>query len=302
VVSGNGERDLERMTREFLRDARARDLSPFTVTFYGRELRFFAEYCRGRGMGRVTDITPAELRAFMEYLEVERKRNPGGRHAAYRALRAFVRWWAAEVEPEGWRNPFERVKPPKVTAEPIQGVTPGQVRAMVEACPSRGAGLRNRAILLCLYDSAARASEFVALDITDVDTIAGDVHVRHGKGRKSRTTYLGNTARRALRRYLRGRGDTSPALWVTRQSDRLTVHGLQSLLISLARAAGIEDPPSPHDYRRGATLSLLRAGVDVFTLQRILGHADLSTLRRYLALTDEDIRETFQRASPSDHV
>jgi integrase/recombinase XerD len=77
-----------------------------------------------------------------------------------------------------------------------------------------------RAILLCLLDTEAQAGEILALDLADIDQ-NGTVSIRHGKGDKGRTVFLGQKSRRALKAYLKARADTYPAIWVTDNGERL---------------------------------------------------------------------------------
>jgi len=64
--------------------------------------------------------------------------------------------------------------------------------------------------------------------------------------------------------------------------------------------AGLKDIPTPHDFRRAFALIMLRNGVDIFALQKLMGHSDLQVLRRYLAQTDQDIQTAHMRGSPVD--
>lgn len=70
----------------------------------------------------------------MVYLD-EQGHTPGGQHAIYRALKTFLLWFEDETEPEGWKNPIRKVKPPKVPTEPLDPVEVETVKAMVAACP-----------------------------------------------------------------------------------------------------------------------------------------------------------------------
>jgi integrase/recombinase XerD len=214
----------QRMTRDalrawvegFLRDCRARDLSAHTVEYYRAQLADFEKFVRLQDATAVTDITPDLIRGYLLHL-AESGHNPGGRHAKYRALRAFLRWYQAEAEPDAsqWKNPIEKVRPPKVTVEPIPGVSIEDIRALLSTCKDGFTGVRDRALLLALLDTGARAGEFLAVDLSDVDTIGGSVILRKTKAKKTRTVYIGRKARRALRAYLKQREDESAALWVT---------------------------------------------------------------------------------------
>jgi site-specific recombinase XerD len=72
------------------------------------------------------------------------------------------------------------------------------------------------------------------------------------------------------------------------------------LLRRRADLVGLESIPTPHDFRRAYALIMLCNGVDIFALQKLMGHSDLQILRRYLAQTDEDIHTAHMRGSPVD--
>jgi integrase/recombinase XerD len=284
----------------FLRDCRVRELSPFTISFYRAGLAGFEAYCRAQDVTTVQAITADLIRSWLLELEAT-KHNPGGRHAKYRAVRAWLNWYQQEAEPEDWNNPMAKVRPPKVAQEPIEPVSIATIRALLATCRENFTGYRDKAILLCLLDTGARVSEFVALNINDVDLIGGGVLIRKGKGNKPRVVFIGKKSRRALRAYLKHRTDEGPAAWVTSRGDRLVAHSLQGMLIRRAQSAGV-DPPSPHDFRRAFALQCLRAGVDVFSLQRLMGHTTLDVLRKYLSQTTEDLQRAFERGSPADKM
>lgn len=294
-------RDMIRAWAEgFLRDCRVRDLSPYTITYYRQQLEHFCKFADSQNVVGVLDITPDLLRAYLLDLE-KTGHNPGGRHAKYRAVRAFLLWWEREAEPESYSNPIAKVRPPKVTQDPIEGASIEDIRAMVRTCGNGFTGLRDRAILLFLLDSGVRVSECLSLNLEDVDSIGGSVFVRQGKGRKPRTVFIGRKTRRALRAYLRYCEDGSPALWVTSTGSRLAVQSLRGMLKRRATAAGVP-APSPHDFRRAFALTMLRSGVDVITLARLMGHTTLEVLSRYLKQTSEDLRIAHERASPVDRL
>ncbi|MCX6065486.1 MAG: phage integrase N-terminal SAM-like domain-containing protein, partial [Chloroflexi bacterium] len=166
---------LDTWITAFLRDVKTRGLSEFTHRFYQAELKFFADFCAEKDVSEVTQIDPALLRDFLEWLRTVRKRNPGGQHAAYRAVRAFLLWWEREAEPDDWKNPIKKVRAPKVSLAPLEPVPMLDVKAMLDTCGDDFTGARDKAILLCLLDSGARAREFLALSLADVDYISGAV-------------------------------------------------------------------------------------------------------------------------------
>ena len=83
----------------FLVDRQARGLAPGSLRFYTQKLAHLREYCRTHAIQEVEDLTAHLLRRLL--LDFSRDHNPGGTHGLYRALKAFLRWYELEVEPEG---------------------------------------------------------------------------------------------------------------------------------------------------------------------------------------------------------
>jgi integrase/recombinase XerD len=73
------------------------------------------------------------------------------------------------------------------------------------------------------------------------------------------------------------------------------------LLRRYAELVGLKSIPTPHEFRREFSLIMLRNGVDIFALQKLMGHSDLQVLRRYLAQTDQDVQTAHMRGSPVDN-
>jgi len=286
----------------FLIDRQARGLSPATLRFYRQKLHTIQRQLEGRGITEIGAISAVAVRTLL--VELSRSHNSGGVHGFYRALRAFLRWWEAETEPEDWRNPLRKVKPPRVDDPPLEPVSMDDLRAMLATCQRRRFyGERDRALMLFLLDSGLRREEFRALNIGDIDMTNGTVTVRRGKGGKSRSTFVGAKTRLALVRYLRFRPEASDAdpLWVTQQGTRLRANGLREILLRRARRAQVP-APSLHAFRRGFAVSALRAGCDLITLQRMLGHSSLAVVSRYLKQVEDDLREAHQRVGPVDNL
>lgn len=291
---------LPTLAAAFLLDRKAQNLTRKTLEFYRANLQRFIEWCEPQAIKTVTDLTPDVMRAF--FIAMSETHKAGGVHAFYRSVRAFLRWYVLEFEPEGWRDPLRKVKPPKVDIEPLQPVPLEHIRAMLDTC-ERGkfTGERDRAILLFLLDTGARAGELLALDRQDADILTGEVLIRKSKSRKPRTVFLGRTARRALRAYLKLRSDAVTAVFVTDEIERLKMAGLRQVMVRRAKRAGVPIPPL-HSFRRAFALAMYRAGVDLLTIQRLLGHSDMSILERYIKQDAEDLRGSHERASPGDGI
>ena len=293
--------DIEIWAKEFILDRKVRGLAEGTIRYYKQKLKLFLDWCDAQYIREVTELTPQSLRHYLVYLE-ETNHNPGGIHAAYRALKAFLNWWEDEFEPDNWNNPIKKVKPPKNRMMPIEGLDIPALKKLISVCKGdRFTEQRDTAIFLFLFDTGIRAAEFCALNLKDLDRTFHSVLIRKGKGGKPRTAFLSKKTRRVLRRYLRSRKDDRKALWINIHKIRLKYDGLRELLKRRANLANIE-PPTLHDFRRGFALECLRNGIDVYSLQKLMGHSDLQILQRYLAQTTEDIQLAHQLGSPVDNA
>jgi integrase/recombinase XerC/integrase/recombinase XerD len=295
------ENHIETQAAGFLLDREIQNLSPGTLHFYRLKLSLFLQFCGTQAITGCSQVEPAAVRAFLAWLK-ENGHNPGGIHACYRALKTFLRWWALENDVSDWKDPFKKVKPPKVEEEPLEPVELDQVTRLLAVCSKdEFTGARDRAILLTLLDTGMRAAELLALDLGDLDLQKGALLIRSGKGGKPRTAFVSQDTRRALRAYVKMAGDLAGALFVTVEGERMSYWALRDMLTRRSRQAGVETPTA-HDFRRAFAINSLRAGMDVMTLQRLMGHADLQVLRRYLKQVDQDLQTAHSKYSPVDQL
>lgn len=170
---------------------------------------------------------------------------------------------------------------------PAEILTPEEARALVRACSSRAAtGLRNRALIVCLYRGGLRIAEALALFPKDVDAALGTITVLHGKGDRRRTVGLDPGAFAILacwleRRHTVGLTGRQP-LFCTLQGRPLKPSYVRTLLPRVAKKAGIEKRVHPHGLRHTHAAELAAEGKPVNLIQAQLGHASLATTDRYL--------------------
>jgi len=218
------------------------------------------------------------------------------------ALRGFLNYLSARdissLSPE-------KITLPKVSRKQVTFLHYDEVERLLAQIPlDSEAGLRDRAIIELLFSSGLRVSELVNLNRDHVNTKRREFMVR-GKGQKDRPVFIGESAAHRVTDYLDARTDSLPPLFVsysknsvqTNSGDyrRLTPRSVQRILSQYARLAGITKHVSPHTMRHSYATDLLMNGADLRSVQTMLGHSNISTTQVYTHVTDEHLREVYEK-------
>ncbi len=316
-------RELRTAVTAWLSDGKAQGWSQATILDRQSTMDRFCWWLEHVAQAELllVSLDPDRIRQFLTYV---REPNPTGRfgsnrarakeearpatvNAYFRILRAFSNWCLAE----GYfrETPLKNVKAPKIPTDQIKPLNREQVQAMIDAARRSQAPTRNAAILLLLVDSGMRASEILGLVIGSVDRGSGELTVR-GKGNKKRQVYLGANARRALWRYLdteRPDAQSDEPLFIGvgghQPGTGMTHTGLYEVVRNAGELAGLQGVRcSPHSLRHSFAVNFLRGGGNLFELQQLMGHTDLTVLRRYVALSESDLAQAHRQASPADRM
>jgi len=170
-----------------------------------------------------------------------------------------------------------------------------EVQKLFVACAKddTAIGRRDAALLAVLYGGGLRRTEVVGLDVADFDREQGVLRVRRGKGRKERQVPLMPGAPEALDDWLAVRGPEPGPLFFPSDGRsrglvprRMTAQAVYDMLRRRAAQARVADF-SPHDLRRSYVSELLDAGADLSMVQRLAGHANVTTTQRYDRRGDE---------------
>ncbi len=163
--------------------------------------------------------------------------------------------------------------------------------------------LRDSALLELLYATGMRVTELVSLDVTDVDLEAGTV-LCSGKGDRERIVPIYDRAAQTVSAYLaEGRPKLladphEPALFLNHRGERLTRQGLWLIIKHYVEAVGIQEEVTPHTLRHSFATHMLHGGAKLRDVQKLLGHANISTTQVYTQVTSDHLRAAYDKAHP----
>lgn len=288
-----GDDYLETWIQAFLVDRKAQGLTKHSIRFYQKNLNVFVDYLSSQEIKFISQISPNDIRDFILLLE-EKGHNAGGIHVFYRSIKAFLRWYESEAEPENWKNPISKIKPPKLIVESLQGVTKEEFENLLGQCSNNDfMGERDKAILKTLLDTGVRANELCGIRLEDINLIENSIFILMGKGRKPRYVFFGKSTKKQIRKYLKYRGNQGIYLFTNRSGDKLIYTALRQILRRLCTKAEIKDI-SLHDFRRAFCLECLRKGIDLLTISRLMGHTTLQLLSRYARQEKTDLSNAYK--------
>ena len=258
------------LRQRFLEDLKLRNYAPRTIETYVRAVAHFARHFKRSP----EHLGGEEIRAYQLHL-LQRRVSWSMFNQVVCALRLF---YGMTLGRPGLVVMIPYGKKPKTLPCVLSAEEVG--RLFAAAKPGR-----NRMLLQTAYALGLRLSELLHLQVGDIDGGRGVVHVRLGKGGKDRFVPIAPRLLKLLRAWwLLHRSKT----WLfpgAKPDQPLNAGSVQRLCRKAVTRAGLKKPATMHTLRHSYATHLLEAGVDVVTLQRLLGHASLETTSRYLHLS-----------------
>jgi site-specific recombinase XerD len=259
------------------REMSVRGLAPRTQDVYVRWMRRLVRF------GRVpaNALSEAEVRGFLAELTRKRRLSSSSVNQAINAIRFFFK--AVLRRPLGLELGYQRA-PQRL---PVT-MSPEEVKRLLAAVP----GLRERAAMEVAYGAGLRLSEVLHLKLSDIDSQRMILRVEQGKGKKDRNVMLSPALLQTLRGYWR---QARPRVWLfPGQGGKRPMHAsiLQRAFRAAREKAGITKPVSFHTLRHSFATELLESGVNLRTIQALLGHRGLGTTQLYTHVAGDYLRQT----------
>jgi integrase/recombinase XerC len=198
-------------------------------------------------------------------------------------------------------NPCIGMRAPKSAKSLPQALSADQAVQLVDVKEDDLLSLRDHAILELFYSSGLRLAELVSLNFNTLDLANGTITVT-GKGSKTRIVPVGSHAIYAIQTWLTARSGIAtpdqPALFITKQGNRITPRAIQYRLKEWAIKQGINSDVHPHMLRHSFATHVLQSSGDLRAVQEMLGHANISTTQVYTHLDFQHLAKVYDQAHP----
>ena len=312
--------DCPQILRDFLTyHENIKGQSPRTISEYFLDLRMFLRFIRlmrndmpmntpledipikDIDLAFVGSITTSEVFDFLSYLANDRPLNPESVYTEYgiepsarsrklSAIKSFYKYLTVRTK-QLQENPVADLEYPKLRKSLPKYLTMAQASSLLQAVSGQNAK-RDYAILMLFLNCGIRRSELVGLNLSDVY----DDRIRVvGKGNKERIVYFGSSCHKAIEAYMEERNKMvltdNRALFGSRNGNRISVTAVHRLVEKALLKAGLDATQfSAHKLRHTAATMMLSGGVDVKTVQEVLGHENLNTTQIYSNIENTELK------------
>jgi len=311
----NGSLNLENVIKGFRLCCQTEGKSPWTIEWYYAFLTRFRRFMEPDGVPTTLELINRDhVRRFIRYLQTEARTphtgkplSPATVQGYARCLKAFFSW----AEREGYIQPNQiaRIPIPKAPVKVINTFSSEQIVSLMEVCQrSNGCGYRNLTAVLLMLDTGLRVSELVGIGLEDVNLTEGQIKITGGKGGRERVVPIGSLVQKSLWKYInqvrpQPLTQKTTRLFLSDIGLPLTRNGVQQMVRRCGKIAGLTGVRcSPHTFRHTFAKNYLLNGGDIFSLQKILGHSSLASVRAYVNLFSGDVKKQHNRFSPVDNL
>ena len=312
--------DCPQILRDFLTyHETIKSQSQLTISEYALDLKMFLRFIklmrcdmpvstdlnvidiRNVDLGFIADIKTSDIFDFLSYLASDRPLNPESpasdhgvspstRARKLSAIKSFYKYLTVRTK-QLQENPVADLEYPKLRKSLPKYLTMEQSAALLRSVSGQNQ-TRDYAILMLFLNCGIRRSELVGLNISDV--YEDRIRVI-GKGNKERFVYFGTPCRKAIDAYMVARNEQiltdNRALFGSRNGNRISVTAVHRLVEKALKQAGLDSTQfSAHKLRHTAATMMLSGGVDVKTVQEVLGHESLNTTQIYTHIENTELK------------
>lgn len=290
----------------YVKNASEHTLRNYSLDLEGFKNFFAEEILKRKGLFSAAEVDKRAIRAYLSSLAGKNasKKTVLRRLSTLRSFFTFlVRQRLLEI------SPLVEIDAPKLDKKIPPSLTYDQVKRLFEQPDASGyLGFRDRCIMELFYSSGLRISELVGLDRQDFDERNLLLRVK-GKGKKERVIPITKTAAEWLKNYLghpqrlcdgddHKAQEDDKAIFLSKWGKRLTVRSVDRNFKAYFKASGLAGKVTPHTIRHTIATHWLEKGMDLKTIQVLLGHSSLATTTIYTQVSSRLKREVYEKTHP----
>lgn len=265
-----------------------------TQQAYQRDLQQLLSFANQQGVNSWIDLTSEHLN-----LLVMKMRHANSSSRTIRRHLSSIRGFLTYLVNQSYlpSNCALGLQPPKINQNLPKTLDYDQLVIMLKSRSKSLSELRDVAIIEVIYSCGLRVSELVNLNMNDIDSEQGFLKVM-GKGSKMRHTPLGESAQKAISRYLKKLDITQGALFLNNRQARISVRAIQEMIKKRALEVGIKISVHPHMLRHAAATHFLQSSHDLRSVQEFLGHESIKSTQVYTHLDFLELSKVYDQCHP----
>ena len=278
---------LKNKINQFIIAKQIDNLSERTLDNYKLQLNQFEKYIRKP----VNQISTDDIRNYISYLSTDKKLKLNSIETYIAYIKTFFVWCYAEEIIK--KDPTVRIKSSKFTRINTRNSLKIEEQEKIrDTCKD----IREKTLVEILISTGCRLSEIALVDIDNIDINNRCINVL-GKGNKERVVYFSTRAKLYLQQYLNSRKEDEKALFVSKKAPYIRLKGraIQKIIKQIGVRAKLSFNLHPHLFRHTFATNYLNMGMDIVTIQRLLGHSNLQTTQLYSKMSQETIKNEYMK-------
>jgi integrase/recombinase XerD len=282
------------LIESFIFACKVKNLTQTTLNCYAERLEYLVKYAKSIGKD-LDRITRKDIQSYL--MSIMDSVSPDTVNGRIRVFKLFYK----NLKDEGLleENPMEHIRLVKTEHKLKPVLSPDDLSRILSQLDRRHFhGARDYCMILLTYDSMLRVNELLTIKIPDIDLHDRLVKV-YGKGRKERYVPFSGKTAKYVHTYLLLHRKQIPGdlLFPMKNGGKITLRRAHRIFSIPGEKAGIY--VHPHLVRHSSASQFIRMGGNPSVLQKILGHASLTTTQRYVHLSNQDLNEAYERFSPA---
>lgn len=275
-------------------------LSDKTKESYKYDLDVYMSFLDKKGINKVEEITTEDIEDFLKVRASEEGSTIAHNLTVIKNFHSYL--LKTNIVK---KDVSENISRPKLRKKLPKTLSVDDVDKLLDIDIKTEYDYRNKAMMELMYGSGLRVSELISLDIHSIDFTNCIIRIT-GKGSKDRIVPVGEYSMYYLNKYLEVRSsmlksEHTDALFLNNHGKRMTRQGFFKNLKLILKKQGLDEEISPHTLRHSFATHLLERGADLRSIQELLGHSDIATTRIYTHISDNKVREEYDKYHPRGH-